>query len=189
MLASFSTGAAWYLMRASGVVALVLLTAVFVLGIATFRRWRPGKLPRFVTASLHRSISLLSVVFLAVHVVTAIVDPYAVVGVAAVFVPFVAAHSPFWVGVGAISLDLLAAVIVSSLIRARIGVRAWKAIHWVAYLSWPLALAHSFGMGSDAGSPWLLAIGVFCVAAVGGAVVWRLGAPASKHLEPRAVPA
>jgi hypothetical protein len=70
-----------------------LLTGVFVLGIATFRRWRPAQLPRFVTASLHRSISLLAVVFLGIHVVTAVADPYAAVGVAAVVVPFVAGRS------------------------------------------------------------------------------------------------
>jgi sulfoxide reductase heme-binding subunit YedZ len=189
MLASSSlTNADWYLMRASGIVALVLLTGVFVLGIATFRRWRPGKMPRFVTASLHRSISLLSVVFLTVHVVTAIADPYAVVAVIAAFVPLTAGHSAFWVGVGALSLDLFIALVVSSLLRARIGARTWRAIHWAAYASWPLAVAHTFGMGTDASTLWLRAIGVACVAAVGGSVAWRLAAPAAaKHLEPRTV--
>jgi hypothetical protein len=103
----------WYLMRASGVVSLVLLTAVMTLGIATVRRWRPGRLPRFVTPSLHRSLSLLAVVFLVVHVATALADPYALVSLASVFVPFVAAGSPFWVGLGAVSLDLIAALVVS----------------------------------------------------------------------------
>lgn len=189
MLASTSlTNADWYLMRASGAVALVLLTAVFVLGIATFRRWRPGKLPRFVTTSLHRSTSLLSVVFLAVHVITAVLDPYSVLGVVAIFVPFLdAGHDAVWVALGAVSLDLLVALVVSSLLRGRIGARSWRAIHWAAYASWPLAVVHSFGMGTDAGALWLLALGVACVAAVIGAIAWRLGAPSAKHLEPRAV--
>jgi len=188
MLASSSlTNADWYLMRASGVVALLLLTGVFVLGIATFRRWRPGGMPRFVTASMHRSIALLSVVFLTVHVVTAIADPYAVVGVAAAFVPWMAGRSAFWIGLGAVSLDLFIALVVSSLLRARIGARTWRAIHWTAYASWPLALAHTLGSGTDAGSLWLRAISIACVAAVGGAVVWRLAAPGVKHLEPRSV--
>ena len=78
-------------------------------------------------------------------------------------------------------------VIVTSLLRARIGARAWRAIHWAAYASWPLALAHSFGTGTDASSLWLRAVGISCVAAVGSAVVWRVGAPRAKHLEPTVV--
>jgi sulfoxide reductase heme-binding subunit YedZ len=187
LAASSLTNSDWYLMRASGVVALVLLTGVFVLGIATFRRWRPGKLPRFVTASLHRSMALLSVVFLTIHVVSAIADPYAVVGVSAAFVPFVAGRSAFWVGLGAISLDLIIALVVSSLLRARISAGAWRAIHWVAYASWPLALAHTIGYGTDAGTLWLRAISIACIAAVLSSIAWRLGAANVKHLEPRRV--
>ena len=90
-------------------------------------------------------------------------------------------------GLGALSLDLVIALIASSLLRARIGVRTWRAIHWTAYMSWPLAITHTFGTGTDSGSLWLLAIGVSSVAAVAGALAWRLAAPASKHIEPRAV--
>ena len=68
--------AIWYVMRGSGVVSLLLLTGVMTLGIATAKRWRPAGRPRFVTAALHRSIALLAVVFVAIHVVTAVLDPY-----------------------------------------------------------------------------------------------------------------
>ena len=188
MLASSSlTNADWYLMRSSGVVSLALLTGAFVLGIATSRRWRPRQMPRFVTASLHRSIALLAVAFVGVHVVTAIADPYAVVGVAAAFVPFVAGRSALWIGLGAISLDLFVALIVSSLLRGHLGARAWRAIHWTAYASWPLALAHTFGTGTDAGTIWMRAIGAVCVIAAGGSLAWRLSAPVGKHLEPSGV--
>jgi sulfoxide reductase heme-binding subunit YedZ len=181
-----TNGAAWYLMRASGVITLVLLTGVFVLGIATTKRWRSRSLPGFAVVSLHRSISLLAVVFLGVHIVTALVDPYAVVGVAAVFVPFVAGKSAFWVGLGAVSLDLTLALIVTSLLRARIGLRVWRAVHWAAYLSWPVALLHSVGMGSDAGTLWLRAVAAVCVAAVAASVVWRWQRVHSgKYLEPQ----
>ncbi len=181
-----TSGADWYLMRASGVITLLLLTGVFVLGIATTKRWRSRSLPGFAVVSLHRSISLLAVVFLGVHIVTSLVDPYAAVGVAAVVVPFVAGKSAFWVGLGAVSLDLTLALIVTSLLRARIGLRVWRAVHWAAYLSWPLALFHSVGMGSDAGTLWLRGVGALCVAAVGAAVVWRWQrAAAGKHLEPQ----
>jgi methionine sulfoxide reductase heme-binding subunit len=185
-----SSLAVWYLMRASGVVALVLLTAVFALGIATAKRWHPVRLPRFVTAALHRSISLLSVVFLAIHVATAVIDPYAHVSVLATVIPFTAGSNALWVGLGAVSLDLVAALIVSSLLRRRIGQRAWKAIHWIAYLSWPVALAHTIGSGTDMATPWLRIVGGLSLATIGAVLIWRLrgiGEPA-KRLEPRALP-
>ncbi len=188
-MSSFATsGGAWYLMRASGVVTLILLTGVFVLGIATTSRWRTRRLPGFAALSLHRSISLLAVVFLAVHIVTAVVDPYAAVGVVAVVVPFVAGKSALWVGLGALSLDLTLALIVTSLLRHRLSLRVWRGIHCVAYLSWPLALVHSLGIGSDTGTMWLRGIAGACVAFVVTAVVWRVRSAegSAKHLEPRA---
>ena len=173
-MSGFTTsGADWYLMRASGVMTLVLLTAVFVLGIATTTRWRGRSLPGFAAVSLHRSISLLSVVFLAVHIATAVVDPYAAVNVASIVIPFVAGKSAFWVGLGAVSLDLTLALIVTSLLRSRISLRVWRGVHWAAYLSWPLALLHSLGVGSDTGTLGLRAIAAVCVASVVAAVVWR----------------
>jgi sulfoxide reductase heme-binding subunit YedZ len=173
-------------MRASGVVTLVLLTVVFVLGIATTTRWRARSLPSFAAVSLHRSISLLAVVFLAVHVTTALVDPYAAIGVAAVILPFAAGKSAFWVGLGALSLDLTLALIVSSLLRSHLGPRVWRGVHWAAYLSWPVAVAHSLGTGSDTGTLWLRAVAAACVASVLAAVARRArpGHP-GKQLGPR----
>jgi methionine sulfoxide reductase heme-binding subunit len=186
---AFGANAVWYLLRATGVVSLVLLTAVLVLGIATFRRYRPARTPRFVTAEVHRALALLSVVFVGAHVLTAVVDPYAIVGVSAVVVPFVAGRSAFWVGLGALSLDVTAALIVSSLLRARLSPRVWRDVHRLAYLAWPLALAHSFGTGTDASSLWLDAIGAGCVVAVAASLLWRAAAPGAKHLDRRPVPA
>ena len=186
-----SSLAVWYLMRASGVVSLVLLTAVFTLGIATAKRWHPVHLPRFVTAALHRNISLLAVVFLAIHVATAVIDPYAHVGVLATVIPFTAGSNPLWAGLGTVSLDLVAALIVSSLLRRHIGQRAWKTIHWLAYASWPIAFAHTLGSGTDAATLWLRIASGLSAATIVGVIAWRrhdLGGRA-KHLEPRPLPA
>jgi sulfoxide reductase heme-binding subunit YedZ len=185
-----TSSAIWYVMRGSGVVSLLLLTGVVALGIATSKRWRPRGMPRFVTASLHRSIALLSVVFVALHVLSAVFDPYAVVGVAAVFVPFVAGRSALWVGLGAISLDLVLALIVSSLLRSRLSPRMWRGVHWLAYAAWPVALAHGLGMGSDRGTLWLQGIAGACIATVVALAGWRLSGRerGSKRLEPRPVP-
>lgn len=116
-----SSTALWYASRATGVVALVLLTAVVVLGILVNRRGRLPGLPRFATTSLHRSMSLLAVAFLAVHVVTAIADPYVTIGIAAAVVPFAAAYKTFWIGLGAVSLDIIIALTITSLARPGSG--------------------------------------------------------------------
>jgi methionine sulfoxide reductase heme-binding subunit len=180
--------AIWYLMRASGAVALLLLTAVSALGIATVSRWRPGRVPRFVTLGLHRNISLLAVAFLAIHVATAIVDPDAAVRLAAVVIPLPSATYGIWLALAAVAFDLVIALVITSMLRHRIAPRIWRGLHWTAYLAWPVALLHGMGMGTDATSPWMLAIDGACIVLFAGAVAMRLiMAPsgANKHLEPQ----
>ena len=180
-----TTSSEWYLMRGSGVTTLLLLTSVVVLGIATTKHAQLGRLPRFATLALHRSISLLSVVFLAIHIATAIVDPYAAVRVVQVVLPAPVGPYPLWLGLGALSLDVLGAVIVTSLLRNRLGLKTWKTVHWLAYASWPLAFAHSLGIGSDRHTGWFLAIAITCAGVVAAAVMWRVAErarPLPKHL-------
>ena len=105
---------------------------------------------------------------------TSVLDTYVDISWAAIVVPFTSSYGRFWVGVGAISLDLMIAVFVTSLLRARMRPGTWRAVHWLAYLSWPVALAHTFGMGTDAGEGWVIVLGVVCVAAVAAALAWRL---------------
>ena len=123
---------------------------------------------------LHRSLSLLAVLFIAVHVATAILDPYVSIGLAAVVIPFVSAYEPFWLGLGAVALDLIAALIVTSLLRARISRRFWRGVHWLAYAAWPVALVHGFGTSPDLRSGGLRALAIGCALAVGTAGLWRL---------------
>jgi sulfoxide reductase heme-binding subunit YedZ len=180
------TDALWFLGRGTGVVSLVLLSLVVALGVAS-RSGRPlPGLPRFAVVAVHRSAALLAVAFLVVHVTTLLFDPYAQLDLLAVVVPFSAAAEPFWYGLGALALDLVLAVVVTSLLRARIGPRAWRAVHWLAYLAWPVAVLHGVGSGSDAATGWMLAVTGVCVAAVAVAVTWRLRFDAAA--EPVAVP-
>jgi methionine sulfoxide reductase heme-binding subunit len=169
-----SSTALWYATRATGLMALVLLTATMVLGLTTTTRARARNWPGFAQQEMHRRISILAVVFLALHVLTSVLDTYVHIGWAAIVIPFTSEYSRFWVGVGAIALDLMIAVFVSSLLRTRLRPGTWRAIHWLAYLSWPVALAHTFGMGTDSRQAWVIALGVLCVAAVVVALVWRL---------------
>jgi sulfoxide reductase heme-binding subunit YedZ len=167
------TAALWYASRATGVVALVLLSVAVLLGIWVGRHGRLPGLPRFAPLSLHRSVTLLAVSFVAVHVVTAVADPYVSISVAATVVPFVSRYESFWLGLGAVATDLMLALIVTSLLRARIGRRAWRGVHWLAYLCWPVAVAHSVGSGTDLRRGWLLDLTAGCVLAVGAGLAWR----------------
>ena len=164
----------WYLTRGSGVVALVLLTASVVLGVVEVKRWSTDRWPRFVTAALHKNVSLLAVVFLGLHVATSVVDGFAPIGWLDAVVPFRSGYRPLWLGLGAIAVDLLIALVVTSLLRVRIGYRAWKVVHWTAYACWPIAVLHGLGTGSDTRLGLVLAVNLVCLAAVVAAVWWRL---------------
>ena len=146
-------------------------------------RWQSPSWPRFLTAELHRNLALLSVVFLGIHIVTAVLDPYTSLGLIAAAIPFASSYRPLWVGLGVISVDLGLAVLATSLLRARIGQRVWRAVHWLAYGSWPLAVAHIIGSGSDASAPWMIAIDAVCIGVVVLAVGWRIVAGQSNRRE------
>jgi methionine sulfoxide reductase heme-binding subunit len=164
----------WYASRATGIVALLLLTAVLVLGILVNRQGRLPGLPRFAVTSLHKNLSLLSVAFIAVHVLTAVLDTYVSIPATAGVIPFASGYERFWLGLGAISFDLMLAMVVTSLLRGRLNRVLWRAIHLLAYLSWPVAFAHSIGSSKDLQHGWLLYLAVGCALAVVAATGWRL---------------
>jgi Ferric reductase like transmembrane component len=164
----------WYAARGAGVVSLVLLTAVMVFGILLTVRWSTEKWPRFLSQTMHRYLALLAVVFLAAHVITAVLDPFAHLGIKDAVVPFASSYRPFWIGLGVLSVEVTAALIVTSLLRAKINFRVWKLVHWMAYLSWPFAVLHSMGTGTDTRAGWALLIDAACVVAVLVALTMRL---------------
>jgi sulfoxide reductase heme-binding subunit YedZ len=174
VIAASGPTALWYAARSTGYVSLLLLTAIVVLGIVTAMRWDTREWPRFLTQALHRNLSLLVLVFLAIHIVTSIVDPFAGIAVLNTVVPFTGSYRPVWLGLGVVSMELLVALTITSLLRQRIGFRVWRAVHWAAYACWPLALLHTLGTGSDVRSGWAVILSVGCVGAVVFALVWRL---------------
>jgi predicted ferric reductase len=173
MLAA-SSAALWYTTRATGIVALVLLTGTMVLGILTAGRVRTRSWPAFAQADLHKRVSLLAMVFLAFHVLTSVLDTYVHVGWAAVIVPFASPYRPLWTGLGTVGVDLILAVAISSALRQRINAATWRGIHWLAYGSWPVAMAHSLGMGTDASRLWMDGLAGACSLAVVASLGWRI---------------
>ena len=170
----------WYMTRGAGTVALVLLTAVVVLGIVTSVRWKSEDWPRFLISALHRNFSLFLVAFGALHIVTAIFDPTVVLGIQAL-VPFGSDYRPLWLSLGVISGDLILAIVITSLLRERLGYVAWRIIHWLTYASWPLAMVHSLGTGTDPHAGWFLLLAAGCTASVIAALFWRLGPGLEEH--------
>jgi len=163
----------WYLTRSTGVVSLLLLTVTVVLGVIDVNRWSTPAWPRFVLDSLHRSVSMLVLVFLGLHIITAALDSFAPIALIDAVLPFIGSYRPFWLGLGAVAFDLLLALAITSLMRQRLGHRAWRITHWLAYACWPIALLHGLGTGSDVNSAWSLALTAMCVVALVIAVCAR----------------
>jgi sulfoxide reductase heme-binding subunit YedZ len=171
----------WYLTRASGTVSLILLTVAVVIGILAVGRVHSRRWPRFVVDGVHRSSSLLAVVFLAVHVVTAVLDSFAPISLLDAVVPFAGSYRPVWLGLGAAAFDLLLAVMITSLLRYRLGHRLWRSVHWLAYGAWPIAVIHALGTGSDVQLAWLQLTCAVCGIAVVAAVLGRIATGWPEH--------
>jgi sulfoxide reductase heme-binding subunit YedZ len=168
--------ALWYLTRATGLVSLVLLSATVVLGTVASVGWTSDRWPRFLSQSVHRNLSLFCIVLIGVHVVTTVADGYVPIGLADAVIPFRSPYRPIWVGLGAVAFDMLLAVGITSALRRRIGVAAWRGVHWLAYACWPIAVVHGLGSGSDARLPGATLVFVLCTTGVAAAVAWRLAA-------------
>jgi methionine sulfoxide reductase heme-binding subunit len=165
----------WFANRGTGFVLLVLLTLSTMLGVLSTARVSPRVWSRLLSQGLHRNISMMAVTFLALHVVTAVVDTFVDIRWWHAFVPFAGTYQPVWLGLGALSLDLLIAVTVTSLLRHRMSHRPWRAVHVLAYAAWALGLLHGIKIGTDTASIWGSAMNYGCIAAVSVAVVARLG--------------
>lgn len=180
-LASAGPSLYWYLTRSTGAVALLLLSFAIVLGVLDVQRWSTPRWPRFVVDSLHRNVSLLAMAFLVAHILTSVLDSFAPIGLIEAVIPFVGSYRPFWLGLGALSFDLLIALTVTSLLRGRLGYQTWRWVHWASYGCWPIAVMHALGTGSDSSLPLFLAMTAGCVGAVVLALWYRLATGWPEH--------
>ncbi|HEV8064188.1 MAG TPA: ferric reductase-like transmembrane domain-containing protein [Acidimicrobiales bacterium] len=163
----------WYTTRATGIAALVLLTVVVVLGLLAAGRAK-ASLPAYSRVDLHRRISALAAVFLAIHVLTSVFDSYVHIDLLSVVLPYASGYKPGWVALGAVSVDLFVAVAVSSIFRQKIPARLWRGFHWLSYASWPVGVAHAVGIGTDMRLDWVLALVATCIASAVAVGSWRL---------------
>jgi len=164
----------WFTTRGSGAVSLLMLTASVCFGLVTVARFGNDQWPRFLNLEMHRRVSLISIVFLVVHVLAAVFDPFTKLGLAAAIVPLASTYRPLPVALGVISMYLFVALIVTGLLRSRMPQPLWRTIHWTSYAMWPLAVLHSVLSGSDTGSAWMLVVDGVCFALVAVCLVWRI---------------
>ena len=162
----------WYLTRGTGAVAMILLTAGVVLGVMTTARLQTLRLPRFLVSGLHRNLTLLAVAFLVVHIVSTVLDGFVPIGLKDAFLPFLSGYRPVWLGLGAVAFDLLLALIITSLARARIGVRAWRGFTGSLRRRGGSARPRP-APGTTLGPGWLGVLAVACTGAVASRVNHR----------------
>ncbi|HXZ61301.1 MAG TPA: ferric reductase-like transmembrane domain-containing protein, partial [Acidimicrobiales bacterium] len=183
------SSALWYLTRSTGLVSLILLSATVVMGTIASVGWTTEQWPRFLSQAVHRNLSLFCLALVGIHIVSTVGDGYVPIGIADAVIPFRSPYRPIWVGLGALAFDMLLAVAVTSGLRRRIGTSAWRGVHWLAYVCWPVAVVHGLGSGSDPRLPGALLVFVLCVGSVAAAVTWRLAVGHARSAGWRAVAA
>jgi predicted ferric reductase len=144
----------WYLTRAAGIVAYLLLFASVALGLVMTTDLLPRRLERFRVFDLHRFVAVLALVVTVIHALIVLPDAYIGFTPKELFVPFASPYRATWMAFGAIALYLSLAVVASFYLRPRVPYAAWRALHYVTFVVFALALAHGAGAGTDTQSMW-----------------------------------
>lgn len=195
-MTGFTSPYLWYTSRATGVVALIMLTLVIVFGILISTRVGGRRVGRFEINELHRSFSLIALLFVGVHVVATVIDTYVPIHLLSAVVPFSSFYKRLPVALGTVAFDLMLVVWVSSQLKDRIATSTWRTLHWASYASFVAAVVHAFVVGTDAHARWMLFTSLACVAVVVLATGWRVvarperaaGRTALSPLQPRSNP-
>jgi sulfoxide reductase heme-binding subunit YedZ len=158
--------AVWYAARSAGIVAYLLLSASVVLGLSMSAR-APFRWPRFAVEEVHRFLTIVTAVFIAVHGLTLLLDNVAPISLGQELVPFTDNYRPFAVGLGIVAAELMAAVGVTNALRKRIPHQLWRRAHYLTIVVWVAASGHGLLAGTDRADPWFLALVGMAVASVG----------------------
>jgi sulfoxide reductase heme-binding subunit YedZ len=141
----------WLMSRASGVVALGLVTASVVLGLLMANKLLRGR----NVAAIHEQLSITGLVAIAVHGLTLLPDPWLHPGVSGIAIPFTMGYRTLFTGLGILAGYLTAVLGLSFYARRRIGAKLWRKLHRFTVLAYLMALVHTIGAGTDMGTPWL----------------------------------
>ena len=170
----------WDVARAGGFTAYVLLTLSVALGLALTMQWQSaGRWPRLLNSELHNFLTLLSLIFVGVHVLAVWVDPFTRFGWSEVFIPFVSHYRPLWMALGIVALYLGLAVGLSTWLRPLIGYTWWRRLHLLTLVCYGLVTVHGLATGSDTRTWWAVMIYLGSALAIAGLLLIRLLEPTS----------
>lgn len=164
----------WYVARAAGVAAYVMLSCVVLLGVTMAGKKKLARWPKFAVEDLHRFAGLLVGAFVIVHVATIAIDAWLPFSVTSIVVPLASRYRPLWVALGVVAAEMLLALAVTNHYRERLPYRFWRRAHYLNFVVWAAATLHGVGSGTDRSAPWLLALYALATASVGGAIASRL---------------
>jgi predicted ferric reductase len=164
----------WYTIRATGIIAYLLLTASVVAGLMMTNRALPAGQPRVDLFDVHSFTALLAIVFGGVHGLALLLDTFIGFTPAQILIPFISSYEPFGVGIGIISLYLTGGIYASFWAKRFIGHRAWRALHFGSFLGFLMAAGHGILSGSDSGSTWILGMYGLSIAVVIGLTARRI---------------
>lgn len=151
----------WLAIRATGVTAWGLLTAVVLWGLLLRTRLLGGAVKPPALLGMHRWLGALALGFLAVHMALLVVDPVVAFTIPQLFIPGLAPWEPLAVSLGILAMWLMVPVSVVGRIRQRLGrngAKIFARTHLIAYSAWPLATAHYVFAGTDATTEWSLGL-------------------------------
>lgn len=174
----------WDTARAAGLVAYGLLSLSVLMGLVLSQGWRTATLSRFVTTELHRFITLVALMFTAIHGIALLLDPFMRFPLPELLVPLVSHYRPIWIGLGIVGAYLLLALWLSEWLRPWIGYRWWRRFHVLAFLVYGLATIHGLATGTDTRTAWGLEIYALSVLFILLLLLSRLLWPTRGHRRP-----
>ena len=173
MSSSLWNAVTWDIARAGGWTAYILLTAAVVVGLLLSTQIQsPKRWPRLINSELHNFLSLLSTIFLGIHVLAVWIDPYTKFGWRDILIPFVSTYHPFWMAMGIVALYSGIAIGISTLLRPYIGYAWWRKLHVLTLGIFIIAMLHGIGTGSDTQTWWAFSLYAFSGVLV-GSLLWH----------------
>jgi len=177
----------WDIARAGGFTAYILLTLAVIVGLALSTQIQsPSRWPRLLNSELHNFLTLLSTIFLVVHVLAVWIDPFTHFGLKEILIPLASSYRPFWMALGIVGLYLGIAIGISTWLRPHIGYKLWRSLHVLTLGIFALATIHGIGTGSDTQTPWALGIYLVSIVLVGSLLCRRLFLSKGKSKRTRA---
>jgi sulfoxide reductase heme-binding subunit YedZ len=177
----------WVISRATGFTAYAMLAGAMVAGLLVRTREGVGPLKGADAVTLHRLLSIGALVLTAIHGTALLFDATIDVEAWALVVPGLIPYRPEWTAIGVLAAEVMLLVHVSFRLRKKIGSKAWRRIHWLAYLAFAGATAHGLASGTDTGEPWALAVYGSAVGAIAALTGWR--AVTARKTKKKAAPA